>query len=132
MIKAAECTGMRTWLGLWCREPMLRRAETSPAGRAAAVKSTAMKSAGAIEVVAIDENFAVGYVAVVVEKNAVMMPIITPVVPAPAMGHIQARKQPQGRPVRSQWFAPACSPFPAMCCLSSPPSLRAHALPEQR
>ena len=64
---------------------MLRRAETSPAGRAAAVKSTAMKSAGAIEVVAIDENSAVGYVAVVVEKNAVMMPIITPVVPAPAI-----------------------------------------------
>ena len=43
-----------------------------------------MKSAGAIEVVAVDENSAVGFVVVVVETNVVVMPIVSPVVPTPA------------------------------------------------
>jgi len=84
MIKAAECTGMRAWLGVWRRESMLRRTETSPAGSPAAMKSPAMKSAGVIEVVAIDEDSAVGDVGVVVVNDSVVMPIISPVVPSPA------------------------------------------------
>ena len=82
MIEAAECAGMCTWLGVWCRESMLRRAETSPAGRAT-VKSPTMKSAAVIEVVAIGENPAMGLVVVVVETDVVMMPIRSPVVPSP-------------------------------------------------
>ena len=73
---------MCTWLGVWCRESMLRRAETSPAGRAT-MKSPTMKSAAVIEVVAIGENPAMGLVVVVVETDVVMMPIRSPVVPSP-------------------------------------------------
>lgn len=72
MIEAAECAGMSA------TESMLRPAETSPAGEAAT-----MKSAGAIEVVAVDENPAVGDVGAVVESNPVIMPIVPPVSPAP-------------------------------------------------
>src|SRR5271167_2617622 len=47
-------------------------------------RSSAMKSAGAIDAVAIGKNSAVGLVAVVVETNIVVMPIVSPVSPAPA------------------------------------------------
>jgi len=45
--------------------------------------SASMKSTGMIEVVAIDENSAVGYVTVVIEHDPVM-PIVSPVSPSPA------------------------------------------------
>ena len=97
MIKAAECTGMRAWLGVWRRESMLRRTETSPAGSPAAMKSPAMKSAGVIEVVAIDEDSAVGDVGVVVVNDSVVMPIISPVVPAPAIAAKEADAKAQAK-----------------------------------
>ena len=43
-----------------------------------------MKSAGAIEVVAIDENSAVRDVGAVIEEDSVVMPIVAPVPPSPA------------------------------------------------
>src|SRR5580704_14172343 len=43
-----------------------------------------MKSTGAIEVVAVDENCAVGYIGVVTETNVVVMPVVSPVSPPPA------------------------------------------------
>ena len=43
-----------------------------------------MKSARVIEVVAIDEDSAVGYVGIVAEHDVVAMPIVSPVVPAPS------------------------------------------------
>jgi hypothetical protein len=43
-----------------------------------------MKSTGVIEVVAIDENPAVGLVVVVIETNVLVMPIVSPVSPSPA------------------------------------------------
>src|SRR5713101_558674 len=60
--------------------------------RAAALKSAStMKSATMIEVrapaiegIVIGEDSTVGYVGVVVEKDAVAVPVISPVVPAPA------------------------------------------------
>src|SRR5271169_4547627 len=51
---------------------------------AAAGKSTAMEPSGAIEIVAIDENSAVGDVGAVVEHNPVVVPIVSPVSPSPA------------------------------------------------
>ena len=73
MIEAAECAGMSA------TEFMLRPAESSCAGEVAT-----MKSAGAIEGVAIDENSAVGDVGPVVENDPVIMPIVSPASPAPA------------------------------------------------
>jgi hypothetical protein len=72
VIKTAERA--RTCTATWRREPVLRGAETSCTGWAAA-KPAAMKSAAVIEVVAISENSAVGLVMVVVETNVVVMPI---------------------------------------------------------
>src|SRR5271169_1504392 len=43
-----------------------------------------MESSGAIEIVAIDENSAVGDVGAVVEHDPVVVPIVSPVSPAPA------------------------------------------------
>ena len=43
-----------------------------------------MKSAGAIEVVAIDKNSALGDVGAVVVNDAVVMPIVATMVPAPS------------------------------------------------
>src|SRR5580692_5760980 len=79
MIETAERSGMSAGLGMWRRKAVPRWREASAAGRATTVKST-----GAIEVVAIDENPAVRYVGVVVVNDAVVMPIVAPVVPSPA------------------------------------------------
>jgi hypothetical protein len=50
-----------------------------------AVKSAgSVKSACVIEVVAIDENSAVGYVRVVVVNNSGVMPIVSPMMPTPS------------------------------------------------
>ena len=91
VVKATERTGMGSRWGIgWC-EPMLRsgpverRTSTWPSARTPALKSTsAMKSAGVIEVVAIDEDSTVGLVGVVVVDNTSVTPVGIPVVPAPA------------------------------------------------
>ena len=79
MIETAERSGMSAGLGMWRRKAVPRWREASATG-----KATTMKSTGAIEVVAIHENPAVRYVGVVVVNDAVVMPIVAPVVPAPA------------------------------------------------
>jgi hypothetical protein len=79
MIETAEGSGMSAGLGMWRRKAVPRWREASAAG-----KATTMKSTGAIEVVAIDEHPAVRYVGVVVVNDAVVMPIVAPVVPTPA------------------------------------------------
>ncbi len=80
MIKATERAGVGAGLAMGC-EPMLATAKSF---LTSTMKSAAsMKSTDAIEVVAIDENSAVGYVAVVIEHDPVM-PIVSPVSPSPA------------------------------------------------
>src|SRR6266446_3590530 len=82
MIKTTECPGMRTRLAVRRRKSMLATRESS---RSPAMKSVgSMKSAGAIEVVAIDEDSAVRNVAAVVEENSMTTPVVSPVSPAPA------------------------------------------------
>src|SRR6266576_1261571 len=127
MIKTTESTGMRTSLAVWCCKPMLAAGKSSSG--CTAVKSAAVKSTGMIEVVAVREDSAVGYVVVVVKNDTLVMPVVSPVVPSPARqgtgpdmntslatprwvlhtrarGHIPERKQPEGQPVRSQSFCP--------------------------
>src|SRR6266576_598786 len=77
MIKTTESTGMRTSLAVWCCKPMLAAGKSSSG-------CTAVKSTGVIEVVAVREDSAVGYVVVVVEHDTVVMPVVSPVVPSPA------------------------------------------------
>jgi len=50
----------------------------------ATVQSASVRSTGVIEVVAVREDSAVGYVVVVVEHDTVVMPVVSPVVPSPA------------------------------------------------
>ena len=84
MIKAAERARVGPGLGMRCRESMLRCCRAVET-RAAAVKSVcAMKSTGVIEVVTVEDS-AVGYVGVVVVNDSVVMPIVSPVVPTPAI-----------------------------------------------
>ena len=87
MIKATERAGVGAGLAMGF-ESMLATTKssfTSTMKSPASMESTStMKSTGAIEVVAIDENSAVGYVAVVVEHDPVVMPIVSPVSPSPA------------------------------------------------
>src|SRR5260370_37532008 len=66
---------------LWGKTPAARRADvkSTPPAKSASFP----RSAGAIEVVAVDENSAVGDVRVVVVNDPVVMPIIAPVVPDP-------------------------------------------------
>jgi hypothetical protein len=73
MIETAKRTGVGA------SESTLRPAEASAAG-----KATAMESTGAIEIVVIDENPAVGDVGAAVEHDPVIMPVISPVSPPPA------------------------------------------------
>src|SRR5216684_2844213 len=130
MIKATESAGASTRRGMRCGESVLRgRAmEISPMEAAATTESTS----GSIEVIAIDEHSAVGYIAVVIKKDIVVMPIRSPVaLHTRAKDRIRERKRPQGQRVLSQWFAPACLPFLAMCSLGCPPSQHGRALPEQ-
>src|SRR5258708_34001934 len=81
MVKTAECPGMRSRLGMRC-EPMLAAGESSFA--------SAVKSAGVIEIVTIDEDSAVGDVRVVVENDSVVVPVGSPVFPAPAKSSKEA------------------------------------------
>src|ERR1700740_2755593 len=74
MIKATERAGVGAGLAMGC-ESMLAPTKSS---FTSTMKSASMKSTGATEVVAIDENSAVGYIAMVVEHDPVM-PIVPPV-----------------------------------------------------
>src|SRR5258708_17526878 len=56
-----------------------------------------MKSACTIEIIAVDENSAVGDVSVVVVNDAVVMPIVSPVVPAPAISTKEADPKPKAK-----------------------------------
>ena len=100
MIKAAERARVTTGFGMRCcgsargYESMLRCRSVEPgiSARAVALKSAATtKSVATIQVctrviegVVISEDSAVGDVAVVVEDDSVVMPVISPVVPTPA------------------------------------------------
>ena len=53
-----------------------------------------VKSTGMIEGIAIDKNSAVRDVGVVVVKNSVVMPVVSPVVPAPAESAVEADSKP--------------------------------------
>ena len=88
VIEAAECTGMRARLRMRC-ESMWATGESPRSG--------SMKSTGAIEVVAIDENSAVGNVAVVVEENSMTTPVVSPVSPAPAKSAKEADSKAQAK-----------------------------------
>ena len=102
MIKTTEHAGMATRLGMRCRESMLRGYESMlrhgsmetriPARTPPLKAASSMKSAALIEVrvrviksVVVGEDSAVGDIGVVVEDDSVAMPIISPVVPAPAI-----------------------------------------------
>src|SRR5579864_1805712 len=78
MIEAAERSRMSAALGMRC-ESMLVTRESS---RSAVKSAVSMESTGVIEVLAIGENSAAGYVAVVVEHDPVV-PIVSPVSPSP-------------------------------------------------
>src|ERR1700756_2219958 len=81
MIKATEGAGVGPALAMRC-ESMLASRKSS---LSSAVKSAgSVKSACVVEVLAIVEDSAVGFVTVVVEKDAVVMPVISPVTPSPA------------------------------------------------
>src|SRR5580700_2640558 len=68
------------------------------APRSSAMKTvSAMKSASSIDGVVISENSAVGLVVVVVETNIVVMPIVSPVVPAPAKAAEEADSKPDAK-----------------------------------
>src|SRR5216684_8875062 len=95
MIKAAERAGVVASLGMRRREPMLRCGETLAARRAAVKSTSPAKSARAIDVVAIDENSAVGYVRVMVVNDIVVMPVRSPVVPSPAKPAIESDSKAQ-------------------------------------
>src|SRR5450631_910842 len=100
MIKTAERSGMSAG------ESVLRLAETSCAGETTIVKATVLeptgaKSTGAIEAVAIDENSAVGNIGVMLEHDPVVMPVISPVVPAPAKPSKVANSEAQAK--RNSW-----------------------------
>src|SRR5882724_624420 len=87
VVKATERTGMGSRRRIGCCKFMLRSGpvERRTSAPAQALECTsAMKSAGVIEVVAIDEHSAVGYVGVVVINHAPVTPVGIPVVPAPA------------------------------------------------
>lgn len=96
MIQTAESSGVRTGLGMGRSEPVLWgwAVKSSPMKPTATIEST---SAG-IEAIAINENSAVGLVAVVIEQDAVMMPIGPPMVPAPAKPAEKANAETKAKP----------------------------------
>jgi hypothetical protein len=108
---------------------MLAAGESSPSAAmkfAASVKPVgSMKSAAMIEAVAIDEYSAVGYVGVVVVHNSVVMPVISPVVPAPAISPEEAdskaesKRNPRTAKVKSRIRIPA-RPDPDRRSISEP------------
>src|ERR1700687_641903 len=91
MIKATEGARVGPGLAMRC-ESMLSTRKSS--------RSSIVKSAGGVEVLAIVENSAAGFVTVVVEKDAMVMPVISPVPPAPAKPakETDSKAQPPGEP----------------------------------
>src|SRR5271167_309373 len=108
MIEPAKSSGMSAGLGVWRREAAFRGRKASAAGKAPAMESTS-----AIEIVAINENPAVGYVGAVVEHDPVIMPIVSPVSPPPsetaeeANSKAKAPSEPWPREVQSRIPVPA-------------------------
>lgn len=91
MIKAAEGAGVRTAGGMRRSKSVLA---ASQASWLSAMKSASIESTpGGIEVIAIDEHSTVGDVTVVIEKNAVTMPVITPMSPPPAKAAKEAHSK---------------------------------------
>jgi hypothetical protein len=80
MIEATESAGVHATLAVGRRESMLWR----PTVKASPMKAMIEPASASVEVITINENSAVGHVAVVVEKDAVMVPIGSPMVPTPA------------------------------------------------
>src|ERR1035438_5698239 len=76
-----------------------------------------MESTGAIEIVAIDENPAVGQVGSVFEDDPVIMPVVSPVSPPPAKtakeaeSEAEAPRQTRPRKVQS-WIPIPAGPYP--------------------
>src|SRR5579864_2253110 len=67
---------------MWCRRAMETRAAAMKSGFS--MKSgSAAKSTSMIHVIAVDKDSAVGDVGVVVKNDSVVMPVISPVMPAP-------------------------------------------------
>ena len=96
MIESAERAGVRASLPAWPGKSMLTAGESS---RSSAMKTvSAMKSASSIERIVIDENSAVGDVGVVVVNNSVAVPIVSPVVPAPAKAAEEADSKTEAKP----------------------------------
>src|SRR5580692_12460554 len=90
-----------------------------------------MKSTGAIEVVAIDENPAMRYVGVVVVNDAVVMPIVAPVVPAPAKpakeADSKAEAECNSRTCKEQsWVRIPARPHPDWFSIDQPGVIFAH------
>src|SRR6201982_4171175 len=79
MIEATESPGVDASLAVGRRESMLWR----PTVKASPMKAMIEPAPASVEVITINENSAVGHVAVVVEKDAVMVPIGSPMVPTP-------------------------------------------------
>lgn len=80
MIEATESAGVHASLAVGRRESMLWR----PTVKSSPMRPMIEPASASVEVIAINENSAVGHVTVVVEKDAVMVPIRSPMVPAPA------------------------------------------------
>src|SRR5271157_397611 len=108
VIETAKSSGMGAGLGVWRREAAFRGRKASAAG-----KATAMESTGAIEIIAIDENSAVGDVDAVVKHDPVIMPIVSPVSPPPsetaeeANSKAKAPSEPRPREIQSRIPVPA-------------------------
>jgi len=95
MIEAAECTGVSSRLAVWRRKSMLASGESSVLS---AMKSaSSMKTAGAIELVAICEDSAVRLVVVMVETNVVVMPVVSPMVPSPSESTKEANSKAEAK-----------------------------------
>src|ERR1700758_4656284 len=80
MIEATESPGVDASLAVGRRESMLWR----PTVKAPPRKAMINPASASVEVITINENSAVGHVPMVVEKDAVMVPIGSPMVPTPA------------------------------------------------
>ena len=95
MIKAAECAGASSRLAVWPRKSMLATGESS--GLSAMKSASSMKTAGAIELVAICEDSAVGLVVVMIETNVVVMPVVSPMVPSPSESTKEANSKAEAK-----------------------------------
>jgi hypothetical protein len=93
MIEATESAGVHATLAVGRRESMLWR----PTVKSSPMKPMIEPASASVEVIAINENSAVGHVAVVVEKDAVMVPIGSPMVPTPAKTTKKAKAEAEAK-----------------------------------